>query len=191
MSTPALNKIKKQKKRKATTPLATLPPKVAKVAENTTPHSKPEQKAPKSDKPKPAPVRSGKVAKPANTQCISSSGQGIEFWYVDRKKDATLEKLPLDVPLTSTKRDSFDTLLQKPTANADNKAKAFMNWLLWPLPIDMFMNEYWEKRVFAMKRHTPQYYQGLFSRYEIEDLLQDRELFYGRDMVCSLFTHTC
>lgn len=42
------------------------------------------------------------------------------------------------------------------------QAKLFFEWLIFPMPLGEFYDKYWEKRPLAIKRKSPQYYDGWF-----------------------------
>ena len=43
-----------------------------------------------------------------------------------------------------------------------------MNVLLHPLPVSVFMEQYWEQKPLLIKRDDPHFYSQLFSRKELE-----------------------
>lgn len=52
-----------------------------------------------------------------------------------------------------------------------------LEWMLWPITIDQFFSEYWEKKPLHVKRDAS-YYEGLFTRADVDTILKEQELQY-------------
>uniref|UniRef100_K3W7B3 Bifunctional lysine-specific demethylase and histidyl-hydroxylase n=1 Tax=Globisporangium ultimum (strain ATCC 200006 / CBS 805.95 / DAOM BR144) TaxID=431595 RepID=K3W7B3_GLOUD len=62
------------------------------------------------------------------------------------------------------------------------QSKLFFEWLIFPMPLEEFYEKYWEKRPLAIKRKFPKYYDGWFSKDEIDRILKEHTLEYGADI---------
>lgn len=62
------------------------------------------------------------------------------------------------------------------------QAKLFFEWLIFPMPLTEFYESYWEKRPLAIKRKSPKFYDGWFSKDEIDRILTEHTLEYGADL---------
>eukprot|EP00933_Yihiella_yeosuensis_P041101 TRINITY_DN35542_c0_g1_i1.p1 TRINITY_DN35542_c0_g1~~TRINITY_DN35542_c0_g1_i1.p1 ORF type:complete len:579 (+),score=142.50 TRINITY_DN35542_c0_g1_i1:74-1810(+) len=60
------------------------------------------------------------------------------------------------------------------------EAQAALAWLVWPLSPQTFLTEYWEKKPLHLKRNRRDYYEGLFSKAELDRKMKDgMEARYG------------
>eukprot|EP00698_Gefionella_okellyi_P014945 TRINITY_DN4177_c0_g2_i1.p1 TRINITY_DN4177_c0_g2~~TRINITY_DN4177_c0_g2_i1.p1 ORF type:complete len:500 (-),score=120.33 TRINITY_DN4177_c0_g2_i1:105-1604(-) len=62
------------------------------------------------------------------------------------------------------------------------RSKRIFEWLIAPVTSDEFYEKYFEKRPLIIKRKKATYYDGWFSTKEIEAVLREREIMYGKDI---------
>lgn len=56
----------------------------------------------------------------------------------------------------------------------------FLEWVVSPMPLEKFQEEFWEQRPFLIRRPKNRiYYDGIFHKATIENLLENHELKYG------------
>jgi hypothetical protein len=53
----------------------------------------------------------------------------------------------------------------------------FLEWVVSPMPLEKFQEEFWEQRPFLIRRpKNRNYYDGIFHKATIENLLENHEL---------------
>lgn len=56
----------------------------------------------------------------------------------------------------------------------------FLEWVIGPMKLQMFQEEFWERRPFLIRRpKNRNYYDGIFNKDTIEKLLESHELKYA------------
>ncbi|KAG8126100.1 hypothetical protein E2320_021233 [Naja naja] len=76
---------------------------------------------------------------------------------------------------------SLLTLLQDLEKVQDSRARAakLFQWLLAPVSLQEFFDQYWEKSPLLIHRHNPNYYQDLFSTAEFDNILRNHNVQFG------------
>lgn len=62
------------------------------------------------------------------------------------------------------------------------KARLLFEWMIYPVKADEFYAHYWEKRPLVIKRQCPSFYDGWFSKAELDRVLKEHTLSYGQDV---------
>lgn len=62
------------------------------------------------------------------------------------------------------------------------KARLLFEWLIYPLKADEFYANYWEQRPLVIKRKCPSFYDGWFSKDDMDRILKEHTLHYGQDL---------
>jgi lysine-specific demethylase/histidyl-hydroxylase NO66 len=172
----------------AKTSEAQKPPKIESVDAPTRPPKAPKAVTETVSKATEKPVASS--SKSTKVVEASSSGSAIELTYVDRVEDAKPVRKSVAVTPEQLLHGPSTTgldILEKPTLNVASKAKDFLKWFLWPLPVDEFFSAYYEKRVFLLKRHMPTYWDGWFSSAHLRALVDEGRLNYGTDVDVTMY----
>ncbi|GLE09294.1 hypothetical protein PINS_up020903 [Pythium insidiosum] len=77
--------------------------------------------------------------------------------------------------------DALDIASQTDLHSA-TQAKLLFEWLIHPMTREEFYAKYWERRPLVIKRKAPKYYDGWFSKDEIDRILKEHTLEYGADL---------
>uniref|UniRef100_A0A8D2KSE4 Bifunctional lysine-specific demethylase and histidyl-hydroxylase n=2 Tax=Varanus komodoensis TaxID=61221 RepID=A0A8D2KSE4_VARKO len=59
------------------------------------------------------------------------------------------------------------------------RAAQLLEWLIAPISLQQFFGHYWEKKPLLIHRHSPGYYQDLFSTAELDAILRDQDVQFG------------
>ncbi|RLN86358.1 hypothetical protein BBJ28_00004568 [Nothophytophthora sp. Chile5] len=104
------------------------------------------------------------------------------------KKRKAAAKKSADVPLLIDQAVAADDVMDahelaaRTDLHSATKARLLFAWLIHPVTPEDFYENYWEKRPLAIKRHLPSYYDGWFSKDEIDRILKTHSLEYGADL---------
>ncbi|CAK4086749.1 unnamed protein product [Aphanomyces euteiches] len=100
------------------------------------------------------------------------------------KRRKVEEKHPLVIDEEIQAEDVVDAheLSMDSGLHSSTKAKMFFQWLIYPVTVEDFYANYWERKPLHIKRHYDSYYDGWFSRQEIERMLKEHTLEYGEDI---------
>ncbi|DBA03316.1 TPA: hypothetical protein N0F65_011675 [Lagenidium giganteum] len=101
-----------------------------------------------------------------------------------RKTNSKEDEVPLLVTKEINEDDVIDSheLASNIELHSAMKGKLLFEWLIYPVTLEDFYANYWEKRPLAIKRKLPKYYDGWFSKDEINRILEDHTLEYGADL---------
>ncbi|KAL3217880.1 hypothetical protein MRX96_031986 [Rhipicephalus microplus] len=61
-------------------------------------------------------------------------------------------------------------------------AERCFDWLIQPVERDRFFRELWEKKPMLLRRHQPDFYQGLMSCDQLDRILRERSLFFTENI---------
>lgn len=61
-------------------------------------------------------------------------------------------------------------------------AERCFDWLIQPVERDRFFRELWEKKPMLVRRHQPDFYQGLMSCDQLDRILRERSLFFTENI---------
>lgn len=61
-------------------------------------------------------------------------------------------------------------------------ARMYMKWLIGPISTEDFYEKYWEKQPLCIRRKCPSYYDGWFSKTEMERIFREHSLTYGEEV---------
>lgn len=62
------------------------------------------------------------------------------------------------------------------------RAKAAFSWMIAPVQRESFYSEYFEKKAFVVKHKNPAYYKQLFSTNNLDDLMHNHDLYFGKNI---------
>eukprot|EP01116_Phalansterium_solitarium_P022513 TRINITY_DN7461_c0_g1_i1.p1 TRINITY_DN7461_c0_g1~~TRINITY_DN7461_c0_g1_i1.p1 ORF type:complete len:741 (-),score=307.31 TRINITY_DN7461_c0_g1_i1:157-2379(-) len=100
-------------------------------------------------------------------------------------------------PFSELKCDQF-TSLPKKTGHqiADElgldsavKARKFFQWLIAPVSVDEFYDEYWEKKPLIIHRRREDYFKGWLSKGDMDQMLRKHTLRYGQNLNITKYEH--
>ncbi|CAI5728392.1 unnamed protein product [Hyaloperonospora brassicae] len=101
-----------------------------------------------------------------------------------KRKSSSGPSIPLVVQQRVAAEDVVDAF--QLVANTDTpsatKARLLFAWLLYPVTPEEFYDKYWEQRPLVVKRQCSSYYDGWFSRQEVDRILKTHTLDYGTDV---------
>ncbi|ETV71122.1 hypothetical protein H257_13520 [Aphanomyces astaci] len=100
------------------------------------------------------------------------------------KRRKVEQKHPLVIAEEITEEDVVDAheLSEDTGLHSSTKAKMYFQWLIYPVTVEDFYANYWERKPLHIKRNFPDYYDGWFNRQEIERMLKEHTLAYGEDI---------
>ncbi|KAL7888555.1 hypothetical protein AOLI_G00035290 [Acnodon oligacanthus] len=73
--------------------------------------------------------------------------------------------------------------------NSRERASRLFQWLICPNQAKTFFRDYWEKKLLFIRRHNPDYYQGLFSTAEFDRILRTDDVQYGVNLDVTSYTN--
>ncbi|KAF1792161.1 Peptide methionine sulfoxide reductase [Phytophthora cactorum] len=101
-----------------------------------------------------------------------------------KRKVASSSSIPLIIQkeISADEVVSAHELVSQTDVHSATKARMLLTWLLYPVTPEEFYENYWEQRPLAIKRNFPSYYDGWFSKQEIDRILKTHTLEYGTDL---------
>lgn len=86
----------------------------------------------------------------------------------------------------SQQQKLIDTHLEQrlPSYMFDSRehGKRALKWLLYPTNLDTFFTDIWEQKPLLVKRDNRNYFKGLFSCKEFDDILRNGNLLFGKNI---------
>lgn len=73
-------------------------------------------------------------------------------------------------------------LTEEANLSSTTLARMYLQWLIAPVSVEEFYEKYWEKQPLCIKRKNPSYYDGWFSKEEMERIFRDHSLAYGEEV---------
>ncbi|XP_072543284.1 ribosomal oxygenase 1 isoform X2 [Salminus brasiliensis] len=73
--------------------------------------------------------------------------------------------------------------------NSRERANRLFQWLIHPSPAKTFFRDYWEKKPLLIRRQNREYYQGLFSTAEFDNILRNDNVQYGVNLDVTSYTN--
>ncbi|TMW60699.1 hypothetical protein Poli38472_000741 [Pythium oligandrum] len=101
-----------------------------------------------------------------------------------KRKTSAKAEVPLLLQRDVSEEDVTDSLelASQTDLHSAMQARLYFEWLIFPMPVEEFYEKYWEKRPLAIKRKTSNYYEGWFSKDEIDRILKEHTMEYGADI---------
>ncbi|ETI43131.1 hypothetical protein F443_11842 [Phytophthora nicotianae P1569] len=101
-----------------------------------------------------------------------------------KRKASSSSSVPLLIQKDISADEVVDAheLVSQTDVHSATKARMLLTWLLYPVTPEDFYQNYWEQRPLAIKRNFPSYYDGWFSKQEIDRILKTHTLEYGTDL---------
>jgi lysine-specific demethylase/histidyl-hydroxylase NO66 len=123
-----------------------------------------------------------------------ADGVPVTLQYVERVvgEKASLHTKTLKFTSVHSNLDGHE-ILKTSTFDSAKKAWKFLSWFLAPLNAKDFLENYWEKRVFVLKRNAikradgSHFYSGWWSKDIINTLMENGALKYSTDMDVTLY----
>ena len=60
--------------------------------------------------------------------------------------------------------------------------RKYLEWVISPVSAEQFFTDSWEQRPLHIKRRDPKYYKDLFSTKELDRILRDQHVIYGKNL---------
>ena len=60
--------------------------------------------------------------------------------------------------------------------------RQYLEWMISPVETEHFLSDSWEKRPLHIKRGDAKYYRGLFSTKELDSILREQQVLYGKNL---------
>ncbi len=73
-------------------------------------------------------------------------------------------------------------LNEKREESSVDLGKRYLEWIVSPSTADQFMNDAWERRPVHVKRGKPDYYRELFSTKELDSILREQHVLFGKNL---------
>ncbi|TDH68665.1 hypothetical protein CCR75_004921 [Bremia lactucae] len=101
-----------------------------------------------------------------------------------KRRVASSPPVPLVVQQDISPNDVQNALefLSRTDIHSATKARMLFTWLLYPVTPEEFYSKYWEQRPLVIKRNYASYYDGWFSKDEVDRILKTHTLEYGTDL---------
>ncbi|CEG36622.1 bifunctional lysine-specific demethylase and histidyl-hydroxylase no66 [Plasmopara halstedii] len=101
-----------------------------------------------------------------------------------KRKVSPCSSLPLIIEQKIDANDVVDAhdLVSRIDIHSATKARMLLTWLLYPVTPEEFYENYWEQRPLAIKRNYSSYYDGWFSKHDIDRILKTHTLEYVADL---------
>ncbi|XP_055042108.2 ribosomal oxygenase 1 isoform X1 [Misgurnus anguillicaudatus] len=150
-------------------------------------HSFPQAQSPPAKKPKKkvnVPQPNKKTNKKKRVKALKSStnpSSSDKAQYESRVSDDSggfdnpaLDKLLTDLAKVNNSRERANRLFQ---------------WLIHPVQAKTFFRDNWEKKPILIQRQNPDYYKGLFSTAEFDQILRNDNVLYGVNLDVTSYTN--
>ncbi|RMX66140.1 hypothetical protein DD238_003426 [Peronospora effusa] len=101
-----------------------------------------------------------------------------------KRKTSITSSIPLIIQqkLSSDQVVNAHEIISQVDIHSATKARLLLTWLLYPVTPEEFYEKYWEQRPLAIKRNFASYYDGWFSKEEMDRILKTHTLEYGADL---------
>nr|XP_055042109.1 ribosomal oxygenase 1 isoform X2 [Misgurnus anguillicaudatus] len=73
--------------------------------------------------------------------------------------------------------------------NSRERANRLFQWLIHPVQAKTFFRDNWEKKPILIQRQNPDYYKGLFSTAEFDQILRNDNVLYGVNLDVTSYTN--
>ncbi|KAK7134014.1 hypothetical protein R3I94_015764 [Phoxinus phoxinus] len=73
--------------------------------------------------------------------------------------------------------------------NSRERANRLFQWLIHPVQDKSFLRDNWEKKPMLIQRQNPDYYKGLFSTAEFDQILRNDDVQYGVNLDVTSYTN--
>ncbi|KAM6953932.1 ribosomal oxygenase 1 [Aplochiton taeniatus] len=74
-------------------------------------------------------------------------------------------------------------------SNSRERASKLFQWLIHPINHKNFFRDTWEKKPLLIKRKDPEYYKGLFSTAEFDQILRNEDVQFGVNLDVTSYTN--
>ena len=85
------------------------------------------------------------------------------------------------------KRAKKDKSVGKETGSVE-LGKKYLEWIISPVTTEQFFADSWEQRPLHIHRGDPKYYKDLFSTKELDRILRDQHVLYGKNLDVTSYT---
>ncbi|XP_050993815.1 ribosomal oxygenase 1 [Labeo rohita] len=109
---------------------------------------------------------SDKEKSKAEKECETHNGEGVD--------SPALDALLMDLTKVNNSRDRANRLFQ---------------WLIHPVQDKSFFRDNWEKKPILIQRQNPDFYKGLFSTAEFDQILRNDDVQYGVNLDVTSYTN--
>jgi len=94
-----------------------------------------------------------------------------------KKKKNMVEKTPMLIPVV-------DELIENPEEEPSSREAAdeAFKWLINPISVDQFYQEYWEKKPLYVERNEEAYFKTLFSTKVLDKILREQRVVFGKNL---------
>ncbi|XP_071835273.1 ribosomal oxygenase 1-like isoform X2 [Apostichopus japonicus] len=72
--------------------------------------------------------------------------------------------------------------------DSGTESALLFEWLISPVSPQNFFDNLWEKKPLLVRRHKPQYFQGLFTTVEFNKILKENDVQYGKHLDVTTYT---
>lgn len=152
------------------------------------------QKSKKNKKRKTRPLlqstHSTKVSKVQDDVKEEYNGPIVTFTSLKRKIGAEV-KIKEVKSLSDSKTGAFGPkiqgadIIEKETTNSQSKAKELLNWMLWPLPVDQFYEQQFERFCCSINRILPDFFNDWVDLESVFGVFNEKALKMDEDVVIS------
>eukprot|EP00124_Ichthyophonus_hoferi_P005470 Ihof_evm2s801 gene=Ihof_evmTU2s801 len=94
-----------------------------------------------------------------------------------KRKEETLDNESIDTKKVKVSEETNGNEFDKNSATVD--PAEFFDWFISPFPAKRFFEDHWEQQPLVIKREDRTYYDGWFSRKDLDDLLHTSIIRYG------------
>lgn len=112
---------------------------------------------------------------------------------VDSNDDFEIVPVAFDnVKLQTTKDKKKQKMKSKKadfTHDSTKSGEDVVNWMISPLSVEDFMSKTWEKEPVFVCRKTPDYYSALLSTPQIDEMLRNNSIIFGKNLDVTSYTN--
>ncbi|PIK61540.1 putative bifunctional lysine-specific demethylase and histidyl-hydroxylase NO66 isoform X1 [Apostichopus japonicus] len=117
----------------------------------------------------------------------------------EASKDSMLVKITPLKPSQEGRKSSYCEFLNTtkwtfgkngPSKGRDSGTESALlfEWLISPVSPQNFFDNLWEKKPLLVRRHKPQYFQGLFTTVEFNNILKENDVQYSKHLDITTYT---
>lgn len=122
---------------------------------------------------------SSKLKKSKTTATVSPKRKSFKTEY---NITSSLENVNESSDVDELKVNPNANIDDVPTSSSIDDGKRMLSWILATIPIDNFMQHYWEQKPLLIKRKCPTYYRWLLSTESIDKMLREQRVEFTKNL---------
>eukprot|EP01117_Protostelium_nocturnum_P001539 TRINITY_DN1184_c0_g2_i1.p1 TRINITY_DN1184_c0_g2~~TRINITY_DN1184_c0_g2_i1.p1 ORF type:complete len:565 (+),score=218.65 TRINITY_DN1184_c0_g2_i1:95-1789(+) len=106
---------------------------------------------------------------------------------INRVEKEEYGRIEADFSSWNTFRTGKEIVEDEDLFDSTARSRQFFEWLIAPVSIDEFYENYWEKKPLLIKRKKPEYYTGWFTKKDMDELFKKNHLNYSQHVDVTIY----